>query len=97
MSNSKLFSDSLTQDKKSCKSHITTGLGPMTDKFLNNVFSQLDTEKLKTKLTDNFVDSMTDVVNQKIQPYVYVGIALYSVVIMLLCIIIYLVIIKKKI
>src|SRR5271170_835538 len=96
MDKSNLFSDSLTEDKKSYKPTITTGFGPMTDNLLTDMLNKLDTDKIKNKLTANFVDSVTDILNQKMQPYMYVAIALYSIIIMLLCVIIYLVIIKKK-
>lgn len=78
-------------------SGFKTGFGPFTDSLINNVFDNLDTEKLRNKLTDKFVDPMYDIINQKIQPYIYVGITLYSIVIVLLFIIIYLLVIKKKI
>jgi hypothetical protein len=74
-----------------------TGFGPFTDSLINNVFDNLDAEKLRNKLTDKFVDPMYDIINQKLQPYIYVGITLYSIVIVLLFIIIYLLVIKKKI
>lgn len=74
---------------------IETGIGPTIDKMLNCLIDRITADNFKDKVTDKFMDPLTKTINEKIQPYVYTSIGLYSIVIILLLIIIYLIIIKK--
>ena len=73
-----------------------TGIGPRTDKILNMILDRLTSDKFKEKLSDKIIDPVTNIINEKMKPYVYVSIGLYAIVIVLLFIIIYLLINKKK-
>ena len=73
-----------------------TGIGPTTDKILQTILDRLTTDKFREKLIDKIVDPVTNIINEKIRPYVYVSIGLYSVVIILLLFIIYLLSKKKN-
>ena len=72
-----------------------TGIGPVTDNILNTILDRLSSDGFKEKLTDKIVDPVTTMINKKIKPYVKISIGLYSIVIVLLCIIIYLIMSKK--
>jgi hypothetical protein len=76
--------------------NFQTGIGPMTDKILNNIIDKFNTVTVREKITDKFLDPVTDIINQKIQPYIYIGLGLYSIIIILLLIIIYFIMFKKK-
>ena len=73
-----------------------TGIGPVTDRLLGTVIDRLTNSDFREILTDKIVDPITEIINRKIRPYVYVSIGLYTVVIVLLIIIIYLLMKKKK-
>jgi membrane-associated protease RseP (regulator of RpoE activity) len=73
-----------------------TGIGPVTDRLLNNIIERLSSHDFKEILTDKIVDPVTEVINKKIQPYVHISIALYSILVILLVIIIYLLLKKNK-
>jgi len=74
---------------------FATGIGPMTDRVLNTVLDRLSTDKFREKLTDKIVGPVTNVVSQKVKPYIYLTIGLYAIVIILLIIIIYM-LMKKQ-
>lgn len=73
-----------------------TGIGPMTDKILNSIIDKLSADNLKEKLTDKVVYPLTEIVNEKIRPYIYISLILYLVIIILLIAIIYLLARRKK-
>lgn len=75
---------------------VVTGIGPVTDRILNGVLDKLSSREFKEKLNDKLIDPLTQIVNEKMQPYIYASLALYSIVIILLLIIIYFVVIKKQ-
>lgn len=75
--------------------NLQTGIGPMTDNILNTILDRVTTGDFKEKLTDKIVSPITDMINRKIQPYLYLASGLYLVVLILLLIIIY-ILIKKK-
>lgn len=60
---------------------ITSGMGPMTDKLLNGVLDAISKENVSQRFTQ--------IVNDKMQPYIYTGMSMYAVIIILLCVIIY--------
>lgn len=73
-----------------------TGIGPITDKILNSILDRLTTDNFKERLTDKIVDPVTTIINQKIKPYIYTSMALYAILVILLVIIIYLLVTKRK-
>lgn len=73
-----------------------TGIGPVTDRILNSILDRLTTDNFKEKLIDKIVDPVTNIINQKIKPYVYMAMILYLILIVLLVIIIYLLVKKNK-
>ncbi len=73
-----------------------TGMGPVTDKILGTILDRVTSGDFKEILTDKIVDPITEIINIKIKPYVYVSIGLYIIVIILLIIIIYLLLKKKN-
>ena len=75
---------------------LETGIGPTTDKIINTILDRLTTDKFREKLIDKIVAPVTNVINEKIRPYVYIGIGLYALLIILLVTIIILLISKNK-
>ena len=75
---------------------IETGIGPVTDRLLGTVIDRLANSDFREILTDKIVDPITEVVNRKIRPYIYAGVGLYTVLVVLLAIIIYLLMKKKN-
>jgi hypothetical protein len=76
-------------------STIETGFGPITDNILNTIISKFNSNYFREKLSDKIIDPITMIINEKMQPYVYISIGLYIVVILLLLVIIYLILRKK--
>lgn len=75
---------------------FATGIGPTTDKILNTLIDRFTSGDFREKLTDRIVDPITNMINDKIRPYIYVCIGLYFIVILLLIVIIWLLIKKPK-
>lgn len=73
-----------------------TGIGPLIDKILNTILNKLNTENFKGKLVDKIVDPITGIIIQKIRPYIYAGIILYLILVVLLVFIIYLLLKQKS-
>jgi len=73
-----------------------TGLGPVTDKLLNTIFEKITTKDFKEKIAEKIVDPVTEIINEKIQPYVYISMGLYIILIILLLVIIYLLLVRKR-
>jgi len=67
---------------------FTSGMGPMTDRLLNGILDAISKE--------NFSQRFTQIVNDRVQPYVYMGMVMYAVIVMLLLVIIYLLYVDKK-
>ena len=74
---------------------IVTGLGPITVKVVNDLVVKMSNGGLKEKLISKYIDPVTEIINVKIQPYIYVGLGLYMIVIILFLVVIYLLLIKK--
>lgn len=81
--------------KKKAIPSITTGMGPMTDKMINDLLNNCNNNIVKDLISNKLIDPITEIINRKTQPYIHFGIGLYVTVIILLCIIIYLQIVKK--
>ena len=75
--------------------NFETGLGPTTDRILNDLFGKLTNDQFREKLTDKIVGPVTGIIGSKVRPYVYVIAGLYIIVIVLLLVIIYLIVTKK--
>jgi len=73
-----------------------TGMGPMTDRILGTVLDKITSGDFREVLTDKIVDPVTEIINKKIKPYVYISLGLYTILVIFLIIIIYLLIKKKK-
>lgn len=86
----------MNQNPGSRESLFSTGIGPMTDQILNTMLDRLTTDNFREKLTQKIVDPVTEIINKKIQPYIYVSAVLYVIVIILLIVIIYLIQRKNK-
>ena len=86
MTNNQAYADNI---------HLETGIGPMTDKFLNSILNKLNTENFKGKLADRIVDPVTEAINRKIRPYIITAIILYCILLILLFVIIYLVVRRR--
>lgn len=74
---------------------LETGVGPITDHFVNLLINKISTSDIKDKLAEKVVDPAVVVIKQKIKPYIYVSLGLYLIIILLLIFIIFL-IYKKK-
>lgn len=75
---------------------IETGIGPMTDRILNNIVNKVTSGDFKELLTDKIADPIMIVINKKVQPYLYGALLLYVILIILLCFIIYLLLTRKR-
>jgi hypothetical protein len=73
------------------KCSLKTGIGPTTDRMVNGIISACTTPEVKNMLTDAVINPITDIVNQKMRPYVNICVALYFAIIVLLCINIYMI------
>lgn len=71
-------------------SKFQTGIGPTTDKIINYILEVVTADSFKEKITSKVVDPVTEMINSKLKPYLYMSIGLYALVIILLLIIIYL-------
>ncbi|ADO18231.1 hypothetical protein [Acanthamoeba castellanii mimivirus] len=76
--------------------HFETGIGPITDRILNSILDKLTSDNFKDKLMDKIVDPVTMMINDRIRPYVYIGIVMYAILVILLLIIIYMLYKKSK-
>ena len=75
--------------------NIETGMGPITDRMINELINGFAIDNYKDKINDKLVDPLTSIINRRMQPYVYLSGGLYIVIIVLLLIIIYVLITKK--
>lgn len=74
---------------------LETGIGPFTDGLLVSILDRITSGDFREILIDKIVDPITEIINKKIKPYVYISIVLYSVVIVLMIYIIFL--LKKRV
>jgi len=79
---------------KSPNPKTPVGLGPVTTNFFRNLLNRLNNDH-KNTLTQNLIDPMMDIINQKIKPYIYVSIGMYLLIVLLLVYLIWL-ILKRK-
>lgn len=75
---------------------FSTGVGPITDKIINQAFERVNTTDFKEKINTNIVDPLVQMINQRLQPYIHIGAVLYAIIVILLLVIIYLLISKKN-
>ena len=76
--------------------NLQTGMGPLTDNLLNTVLDRVTSGDFRERLADKIVDPITDVINKKIQPYIYLAAGLYILLVILLLVIIYLLVKKNR-
>lgn len=77
-------------------SKIETGVGPITDQLLNSLVDKLNSDNFKTDVMGKLMDPVSEILNEKIKPYIQISMALYGIVIILMLVIIYLLITQKK-
>jgi hypothetical protein len=75
---------------------LKTGMGPVTDRIVNELIDGFAIDDYRDKINNKFVDPITEIINRRVQPYVYLSGGLYIVIIILLCVIIYILLHKKK-
>lgn len=75
---------------------IATGIGPVTDRFLNESINKLNNPQFRIILANRIIDPVTGLIVTKIKPYLYYVLFLYIVVVLLLLIIIYLIYHKNR-
>ena len=75
---------------------LETGMGPVTDRILNEFIDGIANDKYRDKINDKVVYPLTTIINQRVQPYVYFSAGLYILIIILLLIIIYILLNKKS-
>jgi len=73
-----------------------TGMGPKTDRIINELINGFTIDNYRDKINDKFLDPITEIINQKTKPYVYLTYGLYSINIILLLVIIYILLNKKQ-
>lgn len=74
---------------------LKTGMGPVTDRIVNELIDGFTIDAYQDKINNKFVDPITEIINRRVQPYVYLSGGLYIVIIILLCVIIYILVHKK--
>jgi hypothetical protein len=72
------------------QNQINTGFGPMTDSILNAIIDRLSSGNFKEKITEKIINPITDVVTNKLKPYIWVVLILYALILVLLIYIIFL-------
>lgn len=75
--------------------NIQTGIGPMTDNFINGVLNRVAEDDVKTALGDALLEPATDILHSMLQPYVYAAVIMFIIIVCLLIWIIYLLISPK--
>lgn len=75
---------------------LKTGMGPVTDRIVNELIDGFTIDAYQDKINNKFVDPITEIINRRVQPYVYLSGGLYIVIIILLCVIIYILLHKKN-
>lgn len=75
---------------------IRTGMGPVTDRFINEFINGLDMADYKDRINDKIFDPVFDSINNRIRPYFYTGVLLYVINLILLIVIIYILLRKKS-
>lgn len=75
---------------------IETGVGPVTDKFINTIVDTVNSEPFRRNIASKVLDPITVAINERIKPYLYLIGFLYLVIVILLIIIIYILIRRKK-
>lgn len=78
------------------KFRVETGIGPMTDNILNTILDRITTDNFRGKLTDKIIQPITGMINEKIKPYLYISLLLYSFIVILLFVIILLVMMRRS-
>jgi hypothetical protein len=76
-------------------SKLSTGIGPMTDKIINNILDHVNNAEFRNKLNNKLVDPIFGLINSKLRPYIYASLLLYLVILILLIIIIIMIYRKK--
>lgn len=71
---------------------LETGIGPVTDRFINTAISRFTNGNFKEVVTEKVINPVSDIIYAKARPYIYISVGLYAIVILLLVIIIYLLI-----
>lgn len=86
------------QKKTSSKENtdLKTGIGPFTDSIVNGFIKHLTSEDVKNKIVDRVIEPLIEVVNERMQPYIYLVSTLYMVIVILLIAIIVLLFHKKN-
>ena len=75
---------------------IETGLGPLTDRVLNTILDKLSSDNFREQLSNRIVDPTLGIINRKIKPYIYTMIIAYAILVVLLIIIIWLLVKRRK-
>lgn len=83
-------------NKKNESFYFQTGIGPITDKFLNSILEKINSDTFRKKVGDAIIGPFSDTINKKVKPYICTMISIYGVVILLLLIIIYLLMVRRK-
>lgn len=78
------------------KNRFESGIGPMTDRVLNTLLDKLTSNNFREKIAEKVLDPITAIINQRIQPYIYIMAALYGAIVILLIVIIVLLVIKHR-
>jgi len=81
---------------KSFSHGVETGMGPITDRIINELINGFAIDNYHDKINDKFVDPITKIINRRMLPYVYLSGGLYIIIIVLLLIIIYMLTNKKR-
>jgi len=74
---------------------FATGIGPVTDGVVNTVLEKFSSRDFKEMVSDRIVSPVTEMISNKLRPYIYMCGALYLLLVILLIVIIYLLINKK--
>jgi len=70
-------------DVRNPKTSPIIGLGPVTANFFRSLLDKMNNEQKRT-LTQNLIDPVVSIINNKMRPYIYVSIGMYLLIVLLL-------------
>lgn len=77
-------------------SRFETGIGPMTDRFLGSIVDRLTSGDFREKVMGKIVDPTFDLIYRKAKPYIFLTVAMYIILIILLGFIIFLLFFNRQ-
>jgi hypothetical protein len=77
------------------KNNYKTGIGPVTDKLVEECIKKFTSEEIKNEIVSKLFDPILEDLSKKMEPYIYMISFLYSIILILIVVIIILMLSKK--